>query len=244
MGVFALTNATIYGDGYDFTGDTNKIVLKADVDVLESTVFVTGTGPGYKTRVGGLRSAELAQDGFWQSATLLAPDPQIFPNLTTVDRVWTVSPDGQVGSVAYLAQLGQFTYEAFGAVGQLTPFTVDAMGTNAAGMVRGQVAKAKAAVSATGALGSGQQLGAVGATQYLYGALHIFSAGTTITVVVESDDNSGFTSATTVQTIGPLTTAGGTWVTRTAGALTDNWFRYRITAITGSFTVAASLAVG
>lgn len=243
MGVYALANATIYGGGYDFTSDSNKLTLSAEVDELDSTVFVTGTGPGYRSRIGGLRSVELAVDGYWQSATTAAPDPQVFSGLAVADQVFTVSPDGQAGSVAYLAQLGEFKYNAFGQVGDLTPFSVDAMGTNSVGLVRGQITKAKGAVSATGALGSGPQLGAVSSGQYLYGAFHIFSAGTTITVVLESDDNSGFTSATTVQTLGPLTTTGGTWVTRTAGALTDSYFRYRVTAITGSFTVAASIAV-
>lgn len=243
MGVYALTNATIYGAGYDFTADSNKVALNVEVEELDSTTFVTGTGPGYRSRIGGLRSVELAVDGLWQSAISAAPDPQLFPNLATVDQAWTVSPDGQAGSVAYLAQLGEFSYHAFGQVGDLTPFTVDTMGTNGVGVVRGQITKAKGVVSATGALGSGPQLGAVGSSQYLYGVVHIFSAGTTITIVLESDDNSGFSSATTVQTIGPLTAAGGTWVTRTAGSLTDDYYRYRITAITGSFTLAASIGI-
>jgi hypothetical protein len=92
-------------------------------------------------------------------------------------------------------------------------------------------------------LGTGYQLGAVAATQYLYGALHIFTAGTTITVVLESDDNAGFSSATTRATLGPLTTTGGTWATRVAGAITDDYYRFRVTAITGTFSVAGSAGI-
>jgi hypothetical protein len=243
VAVFSLANASIWAGGYDFTGDSNKLTLHPEAEDLDTTVFQAGTGPGWRSRIAGLFTNELAVDGNWQSATAVAPDPQIFTNLGVADLPYTVSPDGQAGTVAYMFQAAPFSYEAFGEVGALAPFSLNAMGTNGVGMVRGTVAKAKAAVAATGALGSAAQLGAVGAAQFLYATFHVFSAGTTITAVLESDDSNTFSSATTQQTIGPLTTTGGTWVVRTAGAITDDWYRLRVSAITGSFTVAAAFGI-
>jgi hypothetical protein len=41
-------------------------------------------------------------------------------------------------------------------------------------------------------------------------------------------------------TFGPITTVGGTWGTRVAGAITDTWWRLRVTAITGTFQIACA----
>lgn len=242
MATFALKDCTAWIHGYDFTGDSNEIALNADVEGLDATVF----GATYRARQGGLRSVEAELSGLWQSATSAAVDPEVFPDLGTADRVCTVSPTGSTEtSVAYMFQAGKFGMEMLGKVGDLAPFNLSLMGTNGVGMVRGQVAKARGNVSATGAIGSGVNLGAVGASQYLYGTFHVFGTpGTTITLVLESDDANTFASATTRATIGPVTTAGGTWATRVAGSITDTWFRYRVTAVTGTFNVAGAIGIG
>lgn len=240
MALFSMTDCTTWIDDYDFTGDLNKVTFDVEVDELETTVF---GGGGYRSRVGGLRSVSMSGDGFWQAGTNLV-DAELVPDLGTADKVVTISPTGVAGATAYMAQLGKFKTSLFGGVGEVAPFSLECSGTNNVGVVRGQVTKAKGTVSATGALGSGPQIGAVSATQYLYGTLHLFgTAATTITVVLESDDNSGFTTATTRATLGPLTASGGTWATRTAGAITDDYFRYRVTAVTGTWTVAGAIGV-
>lgn len=241
MASFALTDATTWVAGYDFTTDLNQIALAISAQELDSTTFGAG---GYRTRIAGLRDVEANLNGFWQSATAAAPDPQVFPDLGNADRVVTMSPTGLAASTAYMFQAGKFTYEMFGAIGEITPFTLGCKGTNAVGAVRGQVAAAKGNVSGTGQLGSILALGAVGASQYLYGAFHIFSAGTTITVQLQSDDAVGFPSATTRATIGPLTTTGGTWFIRTAGALAETHYRFNVSAITGTFQVAGAIGIG
>jgi hypothetical protein len=53
---------------------------------------------------------------------------------------------------------------------------MSSMGSNGVGAVRGQLAKKKGSVAATGPLGSGCNLGAVGAGQYLYASFHVFAA--------------------------------------------------------------------
>jgi hypothetical protein len=71
----------------------------------------------------------------------------------------------------------------------------------------------------------------------------VFSAGTTITVQVQSDDNAGMSSPTTVATIGPITVVGGTWMTPIAGPITDTYYRMNVSAITGTFSVAGAIGI-
>lgn len=239
MAVQAFTNIKSYVAGYDFTGDSNTATLQIDAAVLDKTTFGSN---GWTEVAAGLRSTAFALGGFWQSDTDQAVDPQAFAALGASKAV-TLTPTGVEGEVAYLFQAMGSQYALGGAVGDLAPFTLQTVGSDGQGAVRGALLKSRGTVSATGATGTGVQLGAVGATQYLYGAFHVFSAGTTVTVVLESDDNSGFTSATTRATFGPITTSGGTWATRVAGAITDDWYRLRITAITGSFIVAGSAGI-
>ena len=100
-----------------------------------------------------------------------------------------------------------------------------------------------ATVSATGATGTGVQVGTVAAGQYLYASFHVFTAGTTITAVLESDNASNFATAATQMTFGPYTTTGGRWGVRVAGPITDDYYRFRITTITGSFVIAGAAGI-
>jgi hypothetical protein len=237
MSIFPLLDCTTWVGGYDFTGDTNKLTVDAEVEDLDGTVF---GGGGWKKLAGGLKSVAAGLEGFWQGA----PDLEGFSDLGNTNRVVMASPTGLALSPAFLFQATKLKYSAFGQVGELTPFSLDLAGSNSVGLVRGQVAAAKQSVNATGALGSAVQLGAVGAAQFVYAGFHVFGApGTTITVKVQSDNASNFPSATDVATLGPLTAAGGTWMTRVAGPITDDWFRFNVSAITGTFSVAGAIAV-
>lgn len=239
MTVFALTNVFAHAAGYDFTSDSNQATLAVDAEALDATPF----GPGWKSVVSGLKSSQFNMSGFWQSAASQAVDPEAFAALGVADRVLTFGPSNVEGDPAYMLQALETSYALGGEVGVLAPFTLAAVGSNGAGTVRGKLTKARGNVSATGAIGTGVQLAAASATQFLYCSVHIFTAGTTVTLLLESDDNAGFTSPTTVATIGPLTASGGTWMTRVAGPLTDTYFRLNVSAITGTFNMAAAIGV-
>lgn len=242
MAVLSLTDAYAYVAGYDFTGDSNNLAAQVEVAQLDKTNFGSG---GYTEVVGGLRTVNFNMAGFWQvdGSSDQAVDNQAFSQLGTADQVYTFGPVETEGSPAYMFQAMKSQYVFGGTVGEIMPFSLAANGTSGQGVVRGQLAKARGTVAATGALGSVVELGAVGASQYLYATFHVFSPGTTITVTVESDDNSGFSSATTRATLGPITTSGGTWATRVAGAITDTYYRFNVTGITGSHTVAGALGI-
>lgn len=240
MSTLVLTDVTTWVAGYDMTTDLNSVSLKGEVEDKDNTTFGNG---GWRTRQGGLRDVTADLAGLWQADTV-SVDSEAFTNLGVVDRVVTVSPDGLAGSPAFFFQAGSFSYEIFDQVGELAPFSLNARGTNKAGLVRGQVALPKGTQSATGVVGSAVNLGAVASGQYLYAAVHVFTAGTTVTLQLQSDDASGFASPTTAATLSAITTAGGTWMTRVAGPITDTWFRLNATAITGSFILAAAIGIG
>lgn len=241
MAEFALTDATCWIGGYDFTGDLNQINLQASADELDATTFGSG---GFRQRIAGLRTVQASLAGYWYSDSSAAPDPHVMPDLGTSDRVVTVAPDDAEGTVAYLFQGGKFSTQMFGQIGSVTPFSVEVMGTNAVGLVRGQVLKAKGNVNSTGATGTALELGEVASGQYLYAVFHVFSAGTTVTAVLESDEADDFATATTRATFGPITTTGGTWATRVAGPITDTWYRLRVSGITGTFQIAGAAGIG
>lgn len=228
-------NPTVYAHDFDFTPFFNKASLKLMCDELDATV----SGATYRSRIGGLLDSSLDVSGFWDST----PDASAVAALGVGDRVVTVCPQGAATNVSYILQADEFDYQAFEAIGSAVPFSLSMKGSNNVGAIRGQLAKAKGTVSATGALGSGLNLGAVGASQFVYVAFHVFTAGTTITLQLQSDTANNFPAPTTRATIGPLTTTGGTWMTRVAGSITDTWWRLNVSAITGTFTVAGTIGI-
>lgn len=239
MTVLALTNAFSFVHGYDFSTDLNKLQLNAEATALDSTTF----GATYRSMAGGLKSWNYDMAGYWQSATSQAVDPESFPDLATAGRVFTVGADQTAGTACYMGQGGKFSYMLGGSLGELMPFSLSSTNTDRYGLIRGQVAKAKGSVAATGALGSSLNLGAVGSTQYLYATFHAFSVGTTVTVIVESSADNTFGSPTTRISFTGVTTVGGTWGTRVAGAITDTWYRMKVSAITGTFSVAGAIGI-
>lgn len=239
MGAHVLTNGVVFVDDLDASGFSNEVRLQMEAETKECTTYASAGSKEYKA---GLRTGDLDIKGLWEagSATI---DPEAFANLGTADKVATWCQTGVAGDAAYFGRFTEFGYGVGDAIGELAPFSLSAKSTNQPGVVRGALAKAKGNVSGTGGMGSVVQLGAVSATQYLYAAVHIFSAGTTITMTLGSDDNAGFLSGTTRATIGPLTTAGGTFMTRVAGPITDDYFLFNVTVCTGTFSIAAAFAV-
>lgn len=241
MAAQVLTASQLYIAGHDFTCDANDAGLAANVAVQRATTFCSGA---WEEFLPGVVSAELSASGVWSTGTGDTIDAVEWGANGATDRVITYAPAGTEGTVAYMLQGARTSYQFGGAHGEVAPWSISAVGTASNGMVRGQLLLAKtAAISGAGAVGTGVQLGAVGADEFVYATLHCFSAGTTLTVVLESDDNASFTSATTRYTFPDVTAAGGTWAVRVAGAITDDYWRLRVTAATGSFTLAGAAGI-
>jgi len=240
MAVEALLDAFTYVAGHDFTTDTNQGELNLEAAVLDATTFGSN---GWQENAYGLKTLAFNYSGFWQSATADAVDPEAFGDLG-VERPHTWGQRELEGEPAWLFNAGKSSYTLGGEVGPLAPFSLQSMATDKYGAIRGQLAKAKSAATAIGATGSIVSLGPVAADQFLYATFHVFTAGTTLTVQVQSAAAIGFGSPTLRGTIGPLTTRGATFMARVPGPITDGFYRFNISAVTGAFVAAGAIGIG
>lgn len=240
MAPTALTNAFIYIGGHDFTADSNTLTLSCEGNANDKTTFRSG---GWRAYNMGVKTSDMNVGAFWYAGTD-APDDEVWNNTFGLGQVTTLADVETEGMPAYMLQSMAHNYQLLGQHGENAPFTLQGACKDGLGVIRGQLALAMADVSATGAVGTALELGAVDVGEYLYATFHVFGTpGTTITAVVESAADNTFASATTRITFGPYTTAGGRWGIRVAGSVTDTWYRLRITAITGTFAIACAIAV-
>jgi len=251
MATIALLNVASYVDGHDFTGDSNQAQLTLGRAQLDRTSFRSG---GWTELYGGLRTAEYTQAGHWSADSGL--DAAAWSQLGTAHVVHTMAPEEVVGGVAYLWRSQRFSYQPLGGeVGQLAAYELTSSGATQEGVIRGRLAvvpwdvttSTAVTYDSTGVAGSPVELPAVDddPMQHLYASVHILGTpGTTVTLELESDSSTDFDVDPTVRaTVGPLTAAGGTWVTPVEGPITDTWWRVSVSAITGTFTLAVALGV-
>jgi hypothetical protein len=240
MGTAAILNAFAYVDSHDFTGDANDFGLTCEGEMKEKTNFRSG---GWREYHLGLKTSALNLSGFYQAGADTV-DEYAFAALGTGGKVTTCGVNEVEGEPCGMFQQMQHEYQWLGEVGEMAPFQLQGGCSDGVGVILGKLVKEQGAVSATGATGTALELGAVAAGKYVYGTFHVLGTpGTTVTAVVESAAASNFAGATTRITFGPYTTAGGRWGARVAGSITDTWWRLRVTAITGTFTIACGVGI-
>lgn len=239
-----LTNVRCFAVGLDLTGNSNKIELSSEVEEKEATNYAS---QGWKEILGGLASAEISGEGQWEAGDPSKVDDGSWAQFGGIGP-WSMSANNSaaVGNLAYFTRALRADYKAGGTVGDVAPWTSTAK--SAWPLVRGQFAHPPGTARTATGTGTALSLGAVVAGQSLYAALHILSAaGATpsITARVESDDSSGFTSATTRLTFGAATAVGGQILRTDGSAITDTWWRvaWTISGTTPSFLFAASLGI-
>lgn len=238
-----LTDAKLYVASFDLSGDMNALALTYSADMLDATTF----GQSARINKAGLKSIVAQHEGLWDSDGTDEPDDVFFSRIGTANVPVTISPQtGADGEVAFLFRAVHSEYAPGASVGDLFAFSVGMQGDDGAPLVRGMVLHPATARTATGN-GTARQLGAVSATQDVYGALHVLAAsGTnpTLDVTVRSDDGSGFASPTTRLTFAQKTAIGSDWQTA-AGAITDDWWRvtYTIGGTNPSFTFVVAVGI-
>lgn len=242
MATYVQTNVKCYVGAYDLSANFKANELTIAAEAQDDTAW----GDTTRSAAGGLFNISFSGEGYAEHGTNLA-DSVLSTNLAVANRLLTLAPTGGAdGEVAYSFGSLQTAYQPFGgSVGDMAMFTVAGQGSGGF-WVRGLVDHASAAETTSGT-GTGRQLGAVGASQKLYSALHVFAAsGTspTLDVIIESDDNSGFTTATTQITHTQKTAITSEMLTAD-GAIADDWFRvnYTIGGGTPSFTFAVVIGV-
>jgi len=238
VGSFVMTGADLFAGAVDLGQFSNKLTVSVKADELDVTPFNSTA----HARIGGLKDFTINHEGFAQSDYSIM-DATLFADLAN-QRVCTACPFGTDGDTAYFGNAVRLEYDPTDStVGGAAAFSGTISGSDGFGLIRGQLLLPKQTVTAVGVTGTGQNMGLVGATQKLYTAIHCFSAGTTATVIVESDDNSGFTSAITRSST-VVTAAGGTFVVPVSGAIaSDIWWRVRVASVTGSFSLAVAVGI-
>lgn len=218
-----LTNALIALGGYNLRSQANQVGVNYEADALDASTF------GFDTHAfeGGLKVAAMSAAGFWEAEY---PDRELFEKIGS-GLLMTVAPGITAGDIAYFHNALAVQYNPNAQIGQMFGFTLATAAQDR--LLRGTLMEYQTGIAAN-ANGTGRQLGAVAAGQSIYCGLHVTAApGTTpsLTIIVESDDNSGFTSPTTRIT---MTAAGaGNAVSAELksliGAITDVWWRLRWT---------------
>ena len=222
MAIKVLTNAKLWLDAWDLSGDVNKIALQYGVDLQYATTFAT---PGAKARKGGLRSTSLALEGFWSGGVDLV-DEVLFGKVGAVSVPLTVSDTGVAGdpgTFSFLAGVAQYTPGA--AVGELFKFALDVVSSDDA-LIRRILLRNSIETGA--ANGAAFAQGLVGTGQKLWAALHVLAiaGGGTWTWKLQSDDAGGFGTPTDRITFNAVTVKGSQWATPVAGPIaSDNQWR-------------------
>lgn len=242
MSKMVLTNCRAFAGAVDLTGVTNKV----EIDAKVAPVNVTNFGSeGWTELLGGLAETDVVAAGFWESGSDNSfVDPGSFAGLGAVGP-WSVAPAGAAdGALAYLTNALEASYKPIqGGVGDAAGFEASAKGSTK--LARGVVGHPPGTARTASGTGSSFQIGALSASQSLYVNLHVLSvSGTTpsLTVRIESDNATGFPSATTVGTFTAATAVGGQHM-RIAGAVTDDWFRaaWTISGTSPSFLFVVTL---
>lgn len=244
MAASVLTDCRLYVGSNDLSGDVNSLAVEVGADLLDATTF----GHGTRINRAGIRSVVASAEGLWDADGADAPDTVLHTMVGLQDVPVTICPtNGADGERAFLFRAVNGEYGPSAGYGELLGFSVSLEGSDGAPLVRGLVLRAAGLVGVSG-VGTGRNLGAVGATQRLYGALHVLSgSGTTPTldVRVESAPLADFVGATTRLTFAQATGATSDWRSL-AGPVSDPWYRvsYTIggTAPSFSFVVAVGIA--
>ena len=239
MGETVLFDRRVFFGGYNLTGDSNALVLSKEVEAEDFTTFEDT----WRQRKPGLESHALQMNGFFNAAR---SDKALYGALGAADKWVTVCTQNASppGTRAYFFQAVSGDYSPGGSMGSPNGFSFGAAGTGR--LYRGVLMEHQTGLSVDGQ-SSGFQLGAVTSGQTLAALLHIIAVddpGDSITVTLESDDNAGFTSATTRATFTAASAIGAELET-VAGAVTDDYWRlaWTITGSAPSFAIAAAAAI-
>lgn len=236
-----LKNQKIFLGERQFTTDLFALNIEGGVEPQDDTRF----GDDTRQFEAGLHTVGWAIEGFWSSAGGVGDvDEELFGNLSLNGVPLSVlAVDAAVGNRAFSTRIVESEYKFGGVVGDIHKFA-------AGGEVTERLVRALTLFNGTAsatANGTAVQAGAAVAGQRIYAALHVTAvSGTnpTLDVKVQSDDGSGFLSATDRITFAQGTEKTSEFKTLD-GPVTDDWWRiaFTIGGTTPSFTFAVVLGI-
>lgn len=233
-------------DGYDFSGVSNVAQMACAVGALEYSVFQTAG----VLRLPGAAAATLEHRGYYNGKVDGTLEKELYDRLGTTDAVYTTLVLDTAGAIPVAYTLantwnGQLTLAA--PVKELLTVAGQWQGADRR-MYRGYQLY-RGTISATGAqdyIDFGAA-GAVGGVAHLH-VTAVVGTATNATITVQCDDNTGFTSPTTLGTFtfsGNATTGLQALQLSLGAGVVDRYVRINCTSLGGatSFTVAAVAGV-
>lgn len=237
MATEVLKNQKVFFGGYDLTGITNAVSLSSEAEAVDATVL------GNNTRVnkGGLKTVAASIQGYFDADPY---DSALYTNVGASDKPLSIATSGTEGEAAYMFKCMIGSYNPSASIGDMFGFSLETAG--AGNLIRGTLMENNTAITTT-ADGTGRQLGAITSGQKMYAALHVLGASgssPTLDVTIESDDNSGFSSAATRITFSQATTIGAQYTTLD-GPITDDYWRvsWTVGGSTPSFNFVVVLGI-
>jgi hypothetical protein len=227
MATFILSDVDVFTNGYEFSSQVNTVTVTAEAAPVDVTNFGAS---GWASALGGIKTGMIEYGGFAshgsaEISSILGSSGVLGDGSTLV----SVTPSNTENEPAFtLNSVETSVTEVGGTIGEAAPITASFANGNAQayGLLAGRLIATNASRTAT-ATSTGYQYGALSATQKMFSALHVVSAsGTnpTLDVVIQSDDNSGFSSATS-----RITHTQATGITSellsVSGAVTDDYWR-------------------
>lgn len=241
MAVYVNQDVSYLVGSIEVAANAKSATLSTEVTPLDTTALST---TGWTSSIGGLKSGSFDMELMADFVTL-GLDDTLYGYFANADVPQSLSIGSADGSLTYFWRGIETSYQAIGGnVGELAMSKVS--GKSSTGpIIRGKrIHPTSAARSATGN-GTAYQLGALSASQSLYCALHVLDrTGTaSMTLKIQSDDNSGMTTPTDRITSFTAAAARGYQWGSVAGAVTDDYWRCVFT-ITGTGTITFGVSAG
>lgn len=237
MAEFVLTDALPLLGGLNFQGVGNQLSAVHSADMLDKTTW----GDSSRRRLAGLEDLEVTMQGYWDEPV----DDELFAAIAAAAQPFTLAPTNTALEKAIVAAGLHASYAPGAQIGDIFAFGVSVQGDSV--VAYGELAHGPATETVTG-VSTGSQLGTLSATQRMYANLHVTAASgssPTLALLIESDDNAGFTSGIARSPAFAVATAVGGQHISIAGPITDDYWRasWTIGGGTPSFTFAVALAI-
>jgi hypothetical protein len=228
-----LTDARVYAEGLDLSGNANQVGVTGNATMKDVTTFDSG---GWEEARPGLLKGSINVDTYLDESlvgtTLAAGSSIVVATIVADDAEFSVGYGlpATVASAGHDMPLGDMYAQ---------PLEFDSSGA----LFRGELLLPKAAQTSAGN-GSSRQLGAVAAGEKAYANLHVFAVtGGSVTVTVESDDDTGFASGTTQLSFAAASAVGAESLSTDGTAITDDWWRVAWTQTASSATFAVVVGI-
>jgi hypothetical protein len=236
MSAEILTDAALWLAQFDLRRSMNTIAMQADLETEDVTCF----GDGARAYAVGLPRISFSAGGFPIDEPT---DAALFGLMGQKDLPLTVGKTRTEGAVAYVGSILDSQYTSLLSVSQARRFaTTGELCTRSFG--RGRILTIGSALATT-ANGTGIQLRAITINKKAFATLHVTAVtGTlpTMDVIIQSDDNVGFTTPTTRATF-TQKIAVGSQIVNIDGPITDDYWRarYTIGGTSPAFTFAVAI---